>query len=209
MTTQFINLKRLTRDLVRIEQKLLVTEDIATTRALNQLVTDARIEIVEDISKEYGYPKNSIKRRMKPIKATRNRKNAGWFIKSARFGWAKPNQLKATGGVSHIKKGGQRTKVTTKITAKGKTGTKPFLIPATKGTYGKEKIFISGASKKIAVYRKPGFKRKTTTLQGPTVPRMLKAVGIDDKWLFRYVQKNLPDEYSKQLKKAKFRGKRG
>jgi hypothetical protein len=204
MAKEFINLKKLNRDLFFIEKKLKTTEDIATTRALNIVVSRGRNELVDEVVSVYDYPKNSIKRRIRLIKATRNKKNAGYFIRSTRAGMAKPRKLKQ--GISVVKAGRKRTKITHKIRA---GSTKPFLITAKAGGNPDVDVIVSGASKKIAVYRKKGFKRKVTTMYGPSVRRMVETVGIGDKWLFKYLEKNLPDEYSKQLKKAKFRGKRG
>lgn len=202
MAVQFINLKKLTRDLVRIDQTLARIEDIATTRALNIVTMQGRSALVDEVVKEYDYPKNSIKRRIKPIKATRVNKTAGYFIKSSRPGLAKPRKLKK--GISHSKRGKTRVKVTTPPRA---GATKPFLVTATAGKFGKDAIIVSGAAKKVAVYRKAGFKRGTTTMLGSSVPRMVENVGIDGKWLFKYIQKNMPAEYRKQLKKAKFKGR--
>jgi hypothetical protein len=110
-------------------------------------------------------------------------------------------------GISHVKCGRVRVKLTTAVNA---GATKPFLIKAKAGGQtGGEDILVSGKAKKIAVYRAAGFKRKVTTMRGPTVPHMVEKIGIDGKWIEHYVLKNFSKQYRIQLKKAKYVGKYG
>ncbi len=199
MANEFINIQKLTRDLVAIQTKLSRLEDIATTRALNIVTMQGRGDLVNQLSEEFDYPKNSMKRRIKPIKATRNEKKAGYFISSSRPNLAKPRPLKS--GISHSKRG----KVRVKVQSSPRPGsTKPFLVTATKGTFGTEAITVSGSTKKVAVYRQAGYKRRTTSMLGPSVPHMVEKIGIDGGWLLRFIKAKFPAEYKKQLKKAKY-----
>jgi hypothetical protein len=205
MTTQFINLKRLSKDLMRINNKLLITEDIATTRALNILLKQEEKAIASDVSKEYGITQAAAKQKTTVKKATRKSKAIGFKFASARTNLIKPTQLKA-GGISHLAKGRRRSKITTRV----KAGTKAFLINAKAGgQVGGNNIKVPGGNKKIPVYRAPGFKRKVTTLKGSSIATMVESLEIDEKRLEKRINKDFPAEYSKQLKKAKFRGKRG
>jgi hypothetical protein len=177
-------------------------EDIATTRAINILGNRALNALVKEISLTYGgIPKRSIKSRIKFIRATRLNKLVRFVARSTRMTLVKPKQLKR--GISHIKKGKGRRR--TKVIDRQKGGSRPFLIRAKMGgVKGGDDINVGTGVKMIPVYRPKGSRRKVRTMQGSSVAHMLEQVGVDDNFLGAFILKNFPEEYRKQLNKAKF-----
>jgi len=202
--------KGVAKALNRINAKISKMEDIATTRALNEIVGKQRTEIANDVSEEYAILKGSAKKRMKHIKATRVDKNAKLDISSTRTALPNPKKLAGRQGVSIRKKGGGQVKIKTKVSG----GSKPFLIRAKAGgEAGGKDIVVRGSKKFVAVFVPEKFnkftdisRRKVKTLLGPTLAKMVGVLEIESKDLAKAIRDKFPSIYKKQLKKAKFTG---
>ena len=200
--TKLILLKDLGKELRKIEANIEKENDIALTRTLNEILRKEEKQIAQDVSNEYGITQGAVRSKTKRIKATRVNKAVGFHFASTRTNLIKPRQLKK--GISHLARGKRRSKITTKI----KAGSKPFLINAkVGGMTGGDDIKVSGAAKKIPVYRAAGFKRKVTTMKGSSIRQMVKSLEIDEKRLERRILRDFAPEYSRQLGKVKFRGR--
>jgi hypothetical protein len=208
-----IKISGLTKELLRIQNKLDKIEDIATTRALNIILNQTEKEIAVDVSKEYGISQGAIRKLIKPVKATRFNKSIKLDMRSMRSNLLSPRQLKK-GGISVRKKGGGRAKITT---APRVGSSRPFVIKATAGTFGRasagEAIRVPGGYKKIPVFvpkenqnKRGAMNRRVKTLKGSSLPHMVARLKIDNQRLERAVRRDFPAEYRKQLKKAKFVG---
>lgn len=198
MPAQIINMKKLNRDLSKITEKLQKIEDIATTRALNEIVRREEKAIAADVSKEYGITQKAARKRTKLTKATKFNKTVALKFRSTRINLLKARQLKS-GGISFQAKGRRRVKITTSING----GTKPFMINAKAGGQaGGDNIKVPGGNKRIPVYREKGM-RKVTTLKGSSIAHMVESLQIDDKRLMKRINEELPGVYKNKLKSAR------
>ena len=203
MATSLIDLKKLSRDLNRITDNLKKLEDIATTRSLNAILKREEKAIAVDIAKEYGITQSAARKKMRSTKATKFKKAIAILFASTRTNLIKPKQLKR-GGISFRAKGGAMVKITTNING----GTKPFLINAKAGGQtGGNDIAVPGGNKKIPVYKKAGSK-SFTTMRGSSIAHMAEKTEITNERLLQRVMRDFPDEYRRQLKSAKYTGKR-
>jgi hypothetical protein len=168
--------------------------DIAISRALNTISKQALSETAKEVAEDTGLSQARVKKSVKVTKATRFNHGFEWDVSGSRLGLIKPKTTR--GGAP--KRGGNRTGISflshnkerKRITESIDGGTKPFLIPVSRG-----------AKKKIAVYRKRG-SRKVTKLAYHSIPVLIR-----EDWFERTMKaltKRLPGEYRKQLKKAKY-----
>ena len=202
------------KDLVKMNQKLSRTEDIATTRALNAVARRGKRHMVNKISQFYrGIPKGSIAKRISLTKATRLNKVIRYVGKSTRTNLINPKRLKK-GGISHqsIGRGGRQSKITGPVE---RGSTSAFLIRAKKGRSNDDIQLRSGAAKMVQVYVTSPFRkfkklkaRKVTTMKGSSVRQMMLKVGIEQKEMEKFILDNFRDEYKNQIKRAAFTGGR-
>lgn len=202
------NFKNLAKDLNKTFDRISKMEDIATTRSLNVLLVREEKSIAADVSKEYGITQAAVRAKTKLTRATKNSKTIELKFKSARINLYKARQLKTKkGGISFQPQGGGRIKFTTKVSTAKNKGSVPYMINAKAGgQVGGDNIKVAGGNKKVPVYRD---KRtgKQRTLRGASIKHMVETLEIDDKRLMSRIEKELPEEYSKQLKKANNTGR--
>lgn len=204
------NTKKIISEFKRINKNIAKIEDIATTRTLNKILDDERREIANEVSAEYGVLKGSAKSHIKPVRATRNNKEIKLIAASTRSNVVSPRQIK--GGISFRKKGGGRAKIKTKVNG----GSKPFMIKAKAGGIRSgDDIKVKGGLKKVPVYVPKGLnkykniaRRKVKTFLGSSIKVMIEELQIKSKRLRHRLKRDFPVIYKKQLKKAKFTGKR-
>lgn len=164
--------------------------EIANFRTLNIQANRALKVVLKEIKDETGINQSTIKKAIKVKKATKNTPITVIKMKGSRLGLSKVRQLKK--GISFTGRGKKRVKLTNPIEG----GSRPFVI---KG---------KNSGKNVAVYRKPGNKRTVTTLRGSSVPFLFGIVGVDEERFQSLIMKGFPDEYLKQIFKARFRGGR-
>ena len=203
MVTRFINLKKLSKDLVGITKTLERIEETATVRTINIVATRSRAMIADDVFEDTGIGKGTAKRRIKIGKAKKNNPRAFLFISAQRVTYPNVRQIKANkklAGVSFLATGKNRKRVTTEVSTKAGAGSVPFKMKA------------KNSGKKIPVYVLPGF-RKNKTTQTRKVRAMyyssLAHVARKD-WQQKvddFSIREFKNEYPKQIKKANFRGR--
>lgn len=174
--------------------------NIAISRTLNIISNQAINQTSGEIAEDTGINKTSVKKRIKVTRSTRVRLYFEWFISGLRMALIKPKTIRGGGK----KRGGNRTGISyidpeenkrKRITDYVDGGSKPFLIPVNRTEYGKKVT-------KLAVYREKGMKRVVTKMAGYSLPTLIRKDWYGN--TLEFLTKRLPEEYRKQLKKAKY-----
>lgn len=157
-----INYKKFGTDLKKINQSIAKKQEKATIQALNRTATDSKKMLAELTYDETGIGKATAKRRMKVIKATKDKLNAQLDVSNKRIAYSNTRQLRSQAvkykrtGISFTGTGRQRKKIKTEVKTQNGLGTIPFVIRG------------KNSGKKLAVYVLPEF-RKAKTATGRKV----------------------------------------
>lgn len=166
---------------------------VAEYRALNKVSSIALRETAQIASKEYPVKQKDVRRAVDITKANKRKDLVKWLVEGHRLKWHLPRQLK--NGVSFTGIGRERYKVTDHI----KDGSKPFVIRG------------RNSGKKVAVYvpnawrNNPNLRRRVKTLYHSSIPHMVKKLQIDKGRFIKILRTKFPDEFEKQLARARYR----
>jgi hypothetical protein len=192
-----VNVNQIAKSFGRSLNKIANRNKIATSRTLNILSKRGLKVGLKKIADNSGYTQKTLRDGVFVGKATVMNLEVFWRITGARTNYPDVKQL-GKGGVTYRAKKRRRSSIVNPPTA---GATKPFAINGKAG--GKAGGENTGG--KLAVYRKPGFKRKVTTMRQSTIPFLFEKYQIDNDFLSEFLIENFAEEYPKQLKKAKFR----
>ncbi len=185
-----INQAGIAKQAADIAKRYKEQNDIATFRTLNTVQKRGQAKLARDIKDDTGHKISTAKQAVKAKKATKRRQVVKWHISGRRLQYPSVRVIKRqrkAAGISYLGMGKKRIKALDYIG----TGSKAFVIQG------------QHSSKKIAVFRKKGFKRKVTTFSGHSMPYLMRYDWENQ--LRQWMKKEMVVEYPKQLQKAKFR----
>jgi hypothetical protein len=185
-----INKASMLRQITTIKKKHQKEVNKANYRTLNIVQKRGQTWLARDIRDDTGHTISTTKKSVKAKRASIRNQQVKWFISGRRLqypGVRVVKRKKRPAGISYLGRGKKRIVMLDHIG----TGSKPFVI---KGQH---------SSKKIAVFRPAGNKRKVQSYAGHSIPYLTR---FDwEKKLRRRMKLEMVKEFPKQLERAKFR----